>query len=131
MGLLADKVGRQNTMCISVSLAHSDDDTTHIELQVILSAVTVISLWYNAAPARFIAFVVLYGIYAGGYNALVPVIVTEIYGTQNYASVNGMLYFVRHQLSFSLPLLKSSTFLDQRNGRYHRSTSRRCHSWEP
>lgn len=37
----------------------------------------------------------LYGIYAGGYNALLPTTITEIYGIENYASVNGFVYFIR------------------------------------
>ena len=37
----------------------------------------------------------MYGILAGGYNALLPTTITEVYGTQNYASVNGFIYFIR------------------------------------
>jgi MFS family permease len=40
-------------------------------------------------------FVVFYGIYAGGYNALLPTTITEVYGVQHYASVNAFIYFVR------------------------------------
>jgi MFS family permease len=54
-----------------------------------------LALWYDAPRARFISFVVLYGIYAGGYNALLPTTITEIYGIQNYNSVNGFIYFTR------------------------------------
>lgn len=56
---------------------------------------SVFALWYNAPQARFIAFVVMYGVYAGGYNALLPTTITEIYGVENYASVNGVMYFIR------------------------------------
>jgi MFS family permease len=55
----------------------------------------VFTLWYNAARERFIVFVVMYGIYAGGYNALVPTTITDIYGVENYARVNGSIYFIR------------------------------------
>ncbi|KAJ7627069.1 major facilitator superfamily domain-containing protein [Roridomyces roridus] len=79
MGVLADTAGRQNTIVISA----------------FLSALSVFALWYSAPRARFIAFVVMYGIYAGGYNALVPTTITEIYGVENYARVNGAVYFVR------------------------------------
>ncbi|KAL0579926.1 hypothetical protein V5O48_002097 [Marasmius crinis-equi] len=79
MGLLADYVGRQNTLIGGV----------------ILSALSVFALWYDAPLDRFISFVVLYGIYAGGYNALLPTTITEIYGIENYASVNGALLFIR------------------------------------
>jgi len=79
MGILADRVGRQNTLVISV----------------LLSSVTVLALWYNASPARFLAFVILYGILSGGYNALLPTTITEVYGVQNYDAVNGAIYFLR------------------------------------
>jgi hypothetical protein len=64
-------------------------------LKVILSGLSVFALWYQAPGDRFIAFVIFYGILAGGYNALLPTTITEIYGTQNYASVNSFIYFVR------------------------------------
>lgn len=64
-------------------------------MQVLLSSVTVLALWYNASPARFLAFIILYGILAGGYNALLPTTITEIYGVQNYDAVNGSIYFLR------------------------------------
>ncbi|KAI0066395.1 MFS general substrate transporter [Artomyces pyxidatus] len=79
MGVLADYVGRQNTMIASV----------------ILSGISVFALWTDASRARFLAFVILYGIYSGGYNALLPTTITEIYGVQNYAPVNAAIYFIR------------------------------------
>ncbi|KAJ7731423.1 major facilitator superfamily domain-containing protein [Mycena maculata] len=79
MGVLADGVGRQNTMTCAA----------------FLSSLSVLALWYDAPRARYTTFVVMYGIYAGGYNALVPTTITEIYGVENYARVNGAIYFVR------------------------------------
>ncbi|OCH92967.1 MFS general substrate transporter [Obba rivulosa] len=79
MGILADYAGRQNTMVLSV----------------ILSGVSVFVLWFNADRARFLTFVVFYGILAGGYNALLPTTITEVYGVQNYSSVNSFIYFIR------------------------------------
>ncbi|PIL31292.1 MFS general substrate transporter [Ganoderma sinense ZZ0214-1] len=79
MGVLADRVGRQNTMVLSV----------------IFSAVSVLALWYDSDPARFLAFIVFYGMLAGGYSALFPTTISEIYGIQNYASMNSAIYFVR------------------------------------
>ncbi|EJF64705.1 monocarboxylate transporter [Dichomitus squalens] len=79
MGILADRVGRQNTMVLSI----------------ILTAVSVFALWYDSDRSRFTAFVVLYGILSGGYNALLPSTISELYGVQNYSSVNGVLQLVR------------------------------------
>lgn len=83
MGFAADKLGRQNTLIFSV----------------IGSAVCVFTLWLGAAAednrSLWIAFVVLYGVFAGGYNALLPTTITEVFGVQAYASINGMTYFIR------------------------------------
>jgi len=32
---------------------------------------------------------------SGGFNALLPTILVEVFGTENYGSVNGFLYFIR------------------------------------
>lgn len=64
-------------------------------IQVLLSALSVLALWYDAPRARFLAFSIFYGVYAGGYNALLPTTITEVFGVQNYAAVNGVIYFVR------------------------------------
>ncbi|KAI0640143.1 MFS general substrate transporter [Trametes polyzona] len=79
MGVLADRVGRQNTMILSV----------------IFSGIAVFALWYDSDRARFLAFIVFYGILAGGYNALLPTTITEVFGVQNYSSVNAFIYFIR------------------------------------
>lgn len=79
MGVLADRVGRQNTLIVSV----------------LLSAVSVLALWPGAPRARFVAFAVAYDVLAGGYNALLPTTLAEVYGVQHYASVNGAVYFIR------------------------------------
>ena len=62
---------------------------------MILSAISVLALWPSAPRAQFIAFVVAYGVLAGGYNALLPTTIAEVYGVQHYTSVNGIIYFIR------------------------------------
>lgn len=75
------------------------------------------ALWYDAPRTRFVSFVVLYGIYAGGYNALLPTTITEIYGVENYASVNGFVYFIRGMGSvFGAPLAGTILGSYQRGG---------------
>ncbi|KAH8992475.1 MFS general substrate transporter [Lactarius akahatsu] len=78
-GLLADYVGRQNTMIACVCF----------------SAITVLTLWLDAARGRFLAFVVLYGIGSGGYSALLPTTIAEVYGAEQYSAANAAIYFVR------------------------------------
>ncbi|KAI1611405.1 MFS transporter, MCP family, solute carrier family 16, member 10 [Exophiala viscosa] len=83
MGLIADVAGRQNTLVLSV----------------LGSAITVVAFWLSSAYGDdlglWIAFVVTYGIFAGGYNSLFPTTVIEVFGPQAYASVNGFIYFIR------------------------------------
>ncbi|THU78405.1 MFS general substrate transporter [Dendrothele bispora CBS 962.96] len=91
MGILADHIGRQNTLVAGT----------------FLSSLSVFALWYSPTTSssssggggsdvnRFIAFVVMYGIYAGGYNALLPTTIMEVYGVENYKSVNSVMYFIR------------------------------------
>ena len=62
--------------------------------QVFLSAVSVFGLWYNAPRPRFIAFAVQYAICSGGYSAVLPTAIAEIYGDENYPSVSGVIYFI-------------------------------------
>ncbi|KAK4948176.1 hypothetical protein LTR10_013231 [Elasticomyces elasticus] len=83
MGLIADVAGRQNTLVLSV----------------LGSAITVVAFWLSSAYSDdlglWIAFVVTYGVFAGGYNSLFPTTVIEVFGPQAYASVNGFIYFIR------------------------------------
>jgi len=39
--------------------------------------------------------VVIYAVMSGGFNALLPTILVEVFGPEHYASVNGFLYFIR------------------------------------
>ncbi|TPX20145.1 hypothetical protein DIZ76_016033 [Coccidioides immitis] len=68
-------------------------------VNAVSSAVSVLGLWLAAANTGdktfWVMFVVIYGILAGGYNALFPTTVTDVFGVHAYASVNGFLYFIR------------------------------------
>lgn len=83
-GVAADRVGRQNALILTV----------------VGSAASVGGLWRGSAAAGgdrvlWLLFVVVYGVFAGGYNALFPTTVAEVFGMRAYASVNGFIYFVR------------------------------------
>ncbi|KAI0308322.1 MFS general substrate transporter [Multifurca ochricompacta] len=79
MGLTADYVGRQNTMVGCV----------------LFSSLTVLAFWLNADRGRFLTFVVLYGVGSGGYSALLPTIIAEVFGKEQYSSANAAIYFIR------------------------------------
>lgn len=82
-GVAGDRFGRQNTLILTV----------------LGSAAAVCGFWLSSvlagSKALWILFVVFYGIWAGGYNALFPTTIAEVFGMQAYASVNGFIYFVR------------------------------------
>jgi MFS family permease len=78
-GLLADYVGRQNTMIACV----------------LFSGITVLALWFDAERGRFLAFVIVYGIGSGGYSALLPTTIAEVYGAEQYSTATAAIYFVR------------------------------------
>jgi len=82
-GILGDKFGRQNTLILTV----------------LLSFISVIGFWLSSAISSsqtfWILFVIFYGVAGGGYNALFPTTVAEVFGLQAYASVNGFMYFMR------------------------------------
>ncbi|KAI9677700.1 MAG: hypothetical protein M1829_002472 [Trizodia sp. TS-e1964] len=93
MGVLADYAGRQNTLIVSL----------------FGSAMCVLGLWMGATHGEgvkelWLAFVVAYGILGGGFNALFPTTVSDIFGIDEYPSVNGFLYFVRGLGAFGSPV---------------------------
>lgn len=82
-GFAGDRFGRQNTLILTV----------------VLCVVSVVAFWGGSvnggSKGLWVGFVVLYGVTGGGYNALFPTTVAEVFGLQAYASVNGFIYFVR------------------------------------
>ncbi|KAE9376355.1 MFS general substrate transporter [Stipitochalara longipes BDJ] len=83
VGFLGDRFGRQNTLL----------------LMIILSTTGTLGLWLTSVATQsrqiWLAFVVVYGIAGGGFNALFPTMVGEVFGMRNYAAVNGFMYFMR------------------------------------
>jgi MFS family permease len=87
IGHLADRMGRLNTLVLTT----------------LISAVTALALWLPSSLSTaqsdgrgfFIAFTIFYGIFASAYVSLFPTSLVELFGVQNFASVNGLLYMVR------------------------------------
>ncbi|EXJ73049.1 uncharacterized protein A1O5_04198 [Cladophialophora psammophila CBS 110553] len=87
IGHAADRIGRLNALFLTTAI----------------SAVAALGLWIPSslsstqADSRhlFIAFTVLYGVFASAYVSLFPTSLVELFGIQNFASVNGFLYMVR------------------------------------
>jgi MFS family permease len=83
IGFAGDKFGRQNTLIFMITL----------------SLLSTLAFWLTSLLSGqrglWLTFIVFYGIAGGGYNALFPTMVAEVFGMRNYASVNGFMYFVR------------------------------------
>ena len=87
LGYIGDRFGRLNTLLICT----------------MVSAISALALWLPSTSAGglqmgkalFVAFTVLYSIFAGAYVSLFPTVLAEIFGAQNFTSVNGFLYMLR------------------------------------
>lgn len=87
IGYAADRMGRLNTLVLTT----------------LISAISVLALWLpsclsttqSTGSTLFIAFTIFYGVFASAYVALFPTSLVELFGVQNFVSVNGLLYMVR------------------------------------
>ncbi|KAI8628210.1 major facilitator superfamily domain-containing protein [Xylariaceae sp. FL1651] len=85
-GYAGDRFGRQNTLVLTLLLA----------------GISVFALWLSSVLSTtssslslWLAFVVLYSFSAGGYYALFPALIAEVFGIRQYAAVNAFILFVR------------------------------------
>lgn len=85
-GYAGDRLGRQNTLILTLLLAGS----------------SVFALWLSSvlttnpsSASLWLAFIVLYSFSAGGYYALFPALIAEVFGIRQYAAVNAFILFVR------------------------------------
>ncbi|KAJ5455502.1 major facilitator superfamily domain-containing protein [Penicillium daleae] len=87
IGYVADRAGRLNALFLTT----------------LLSAVFTIGFWLPSTCGKesadskglFIAFTILYGTFSSAYVSLFPISLVELFGVQNFASVNGVLYMMR------------------------------------
>ncbi|KAI0405667.1 major facilitator superfamily domain-containing protein [Xylaria palmicola] len=85
-GYAGDRLGRQNLVAITLLLSGSSVFAFWLS-SVLASTSASFSLW--------LAFIVFYSFSAGGYYALFPALIAEVFGIQQYASVNAFILFVR------------------------------------
>ena len=86
-GYAGDRLGRQNTLLLTLLLAASSVFAFWLSSVLTETSSSSLSLW--------LAFIVLYSISAGGYYALFPALIAEVFGIQQYAAVNAFILFVR------------------------------------
>ncbi|KAI1128301.1 major facilitator superfamily domain-containing protein [Nemania abortiva] len=86
IGYAGDCLGRQNTLVLTLLLAASSVFALWLT-SVMAASTTSVSLW--------LAFIVVYSISAGGYYALFPALIAEVFGIRQYAAVNAFILLVR------------------------------------
>ncbi|KAI1742459.1 major facilitator superfamily domain-containing protein [Xylaria scruposa] len=85
-GYAGDRLGRQNLVVLTLLLSGSSVFALWVT-SVLATTSTSFSLW--------LAFLVFYSFSAGGYYALFPALIAEVFGIQQYAAVNAFILFVR------------------------------------
>ncbi|KAK4223374.1 MFS general substrate transporter [Podospora fimiseda] len=82
-GYAGDRFGRQNTLLFTLLLA----------------AVSVFAFWLMSVTRSdtglWMVFIVLYSFAGGGYYALFPALIAEVFGIRQYVAVNAFILFVR------------------------------------
>lgn len=87
-GYAGDRLGRQNTIVLTLFLASSSVLAFWLSSSVLTAtALSSYSLW--------LAFIVIYSFSAGGYYALFPALIAEVFGIQQYGVVNAFMLLVR------------------------------------
>jgi MFS family permease len=91
IGYAADRLGRLNTLFVTT----------------LLSAAVTLGFWFpstlggvdSTSQGLFVTFAIFYGIFASAYVSLFPTSLVELFGAQNFSSVNGALYMIRGMAS--------------------------------
>ncbi|KAB5518919.1 major facilitator superfamily domain-containing protein [Coniochaeta sp. 2T2.1] len=85
-GYAGDRFGRHNTLVLTLLLAACSVFAFWLS-SVLTTGSVSLSLW--------LAFIVLYSFSAGGYYALFPALISEVFGIRQYAAVNAFILFLR------------------------------------
>lgn len=85
-GYAGDHFGKQNALVLTLLLAACSVFAFWLGSVLTTSSVSL-SLW--------VAFIVVYSFSAGGYYALFPALIAEVFGIRQYAAVNAFILFLR------------------------------------
>ncbi|OTA61850.1 MFS general substrate transporter [Hypoxylon sp. EC38] len=85
-GYAGDRLGRQNTLVLTLLLA---------ALSVFAFWVSSVLSTTSSSLSLWLAFIVFYSFSTGGYYALFPALIAEVFGIRQYAAVNAFILFVR------------------------------------
>lgn len=86
IGIAADRYGRVNLLVVSTAI----------------SAMAALAFWLpstavpaSAARGLFVTFAVINGATTGAFTSLFPATLIDLFGPQNFASINGVVYMLR------------------------------------
>jgi MFS family permease len=97
-GYAGDRLGRQNALVVSAFISFAAVLGLWLGSIVVTSTANQVSKMDQAqssASKLWLAFVIVYSSAAGGYYALFPASVADVFGIRSYAAVNGFIYFLR------------------------------------
>ncbi|KAK1757315.1 major facilitator superfamily domain-containing protein [Echria macrotheca] len=86
-GYVGDRLGRQNTLIVTLLLATASVFAFWLSSILTGAAGTASALW--------LAFIAFYSFAVGGYYALFPALIAEVFGIRQYAAVNAFILFIR------------------------------------
>ncbi|KAK6071359.1 MFS monocarboxylate [Seiridium cupressi] len=86
-GYAGDRLGRQNTLALTLFLAAASVFAFWLSSVLATASAPAFSLW--------LAFIVLYSFSGGGYYALFPALIAEVFGIRQYVAVNAFILLVR------------------------------------
>ena len=92
-GYAGDRLGRQNTLVLTLLLAACS--VFAFWLSSALTTQDGVTTSSGVASSLWLAFIALYSFSAGGYYALFPALVADVFGIRQYAAVNAFILFVR------------------------------------
>ncbi|CEJ91929.1 hypothetical protein VHEMI07611 [[Torrubiella] hemipterigena] len=88
IGLIADRLGRLNTMCLSTSV-------TVLSLGLWISSTVIGQTDQAIARSLFISFTVFYGLFASSYVSLFSPTLVELFGRRQLPFTTGFMYLVQ------------------------------------
>ncbi|CAK7265724.1 hypothetical protein SEPCBS57363_001729 [Sporothrix epigloea] len=94
-GYAGDRFGRLNVLAVSLAGAAIAVGALWGMSVKTASDSDPVSALSSPASRLWLAFIVLYSVAAGGYYALFPATIADVFGIRSYAAVNGFIYFVR------------------------------------
>ncbi|KAH6850831.1 major facilitator superfamily domain-containing protein [Chaetomium sp. MPI-CAGE-AT-0009] len=94
-GYAGDRFGRQNTLVLTLLLAAGSVFALWLSSALAPVAADMPSSSSSAAASLWLAFIALYSFAIGGYYALFPALVADVFGIRQYAAVNAFILLVR------------------------------------